>query len=254
MANINEEKLTVDLKNSQIQVSNQRYQNPIKYTKLNPYVLGKLYINKKFNTFYKIYKYGLCLFTAFTSLISLWFLTRWQTDSLSSLGLASITSNGLTANFGNSAFNKLGIGGWNDVYFPHAYESLLLSLSLINIFVMIYTLVFKNGTVWSISLISFLTITAFVVFGFFMSVFVNPTILHALNMYKSFSAHLNDALNHVNTIATTKFPNAEFNAVQKASKQAYIASQQKAIFDSMTQMFNMQLGKLLGYSVMPMNP
>lgn len=195
----------------------------IKYLKINPFILGKLQNYRNFKLFYNIYKYGLCIVTAVFVLTSLLFVSRWQSNAFTNLGLAQITYNNLKANLGTTAFNALGVNSWNNVGISSKTFSVLIVFSFINIFLLLYTLVFKNGTLFSISFMLVLTIFLLVVIIIFFLAYTDPTLTKAIKMYKDFNTNLSIKLQKVHQ------------------------NMQKSVFDTLVNAFNIKLGALVGY-------
>ena len=163
-----------------INPKDEKYFN-IEYKKYNPFIFGnKLKTNHKFHLWYNIIKFSIILITIVFGLLALWFSTKWEetTDEgfISTFGYTFLnekfftslgaTSSEVANNYVNTVlkFKPLDFNVSNSIYFLNdALPQLLIAFSFIGIVMSIPTMVFKNGTAWSLGALILLIISMVII-------------------------------------------------------------------------------------------
>ena len=157
-----------------------KYEN-IEYKKQNPFIFGGQSSNPKFHKWYNFVKFGVVILAFIFSLLALWYATQWKAVTSVSLdedGTEIKTINGALVNL---AFNKeefssasgfaeamqLSLGEWKSSIITNGMIEGLIAMSIVGLVFIIPTLVFKNGTAFSLGSLSILSISLIIVIVFY---------------------------------------------------------------------------------------
>ncbi|MBD5423070.1 MAG: hypothetical protein HDR43_01070 [Mycoplasma sp.] len=127
----------------------------IQYSKYNPFIFKKDWSkNKKFNIWYNVFKFSIVILMAIFGIMSLWYVAQWETNTLKNLGidLSKYGDIGQIISEENlMKLNSLGLADFDSTKILNSsLISLLLAFSLVGIIFVIPTLIFKNGTAYSL--------------------------------------------------------------------------------------------------------
>lgn len=167
-----------------------KYDN-IEYKKQNPFIFGGNSSNPKFHKWYNFVKFAVVTLTFIFGLIALWYATQWtaieniqdktKTGALLNLsfdlntyfGFASIEGFDSIVNPA-SEFAKqikeasaLGLSEWKSSIISSGMIDALIAISFVGLVMIIPTLVFKNGTAFSLASLTILFISFAIIFAFF---------------------------------------------------------------------------------------
>lgn len=162
---------------------NNENQEKIIYRKYNPFLFKKNDNNKKFILSYEIIKFSLIILMVIFGLISLWYATQWEKDSLNSLGInfenhiSKLSKEDLedpnlkeiiNSNEYKNMF-QLGLVSWHSSkIITSQLISIMVAMSFVGLIFIIPSLVFKRGTIFSIVSSTFILISLIVVLVIFI--------------------------------------------------------------------------------------
>lgn len=162
-----------------------KYEN-IVYKKSNPFILGSLSSNSKFHLAYNIIKGIILLLVFIFALLTLWYTTQWKDNTLTNLGIdlqsklgGDATSNpDLVAKIEQA--NLLSLSDWSIAKssISNSIIDLLVAFSFVGIVAVIPSLVFKNGTIYSVIsiAIAFISLIVILVLFFMCISAANPVV------------------------------------------------------------------------------
>ncbi len=184
----------------QINTKDEKYFN-IEYKKYNPFIFGdKLKTKHKFHLWYNIIKFSIILITIIFGLLALWFSTQWEKGFISGAGYSFINEDMMNSIFNldlsyihsgqtdnnievfhpasatATAISEYSLSDFNignKIYGNNlSLQSVLIAFSFIGIIMTIPSMVFKNGTAWSLGCIglSFISmVIVILIFAFGLS-------------------------------------------------------------------------------------
>lgn len=167
------------------------------YSKNNKFIFGnKAHSCKKFKISYNFIKFFIIFIFAIFSLLSLWYVTQWKKDTLKNLGVNFSKFLGENETLENlfekdkidllNSISTLTLTQWKSTNITEMLLDVLLSFCFIGLIAIIPSLVFKNGTLFSVISLSFVLISLIIVMSiFFIGIQDQQKVISIYNSTKS---------------------------------------------------------------------
>lgn len=166
------------------------------YSKNNKFIFGnKAYSCNKFKISYNFIKFFIIFTFVIFSLLSLWYVTQWKKDTLKNLGVNFSKFLGENETLENlfekdkidllNSISTLTLTQWKSTNITEMLLDVLLSFCFIGLIALIPSLVFKNGTLFSVISLSFVLISLIIVMSiFFVGIQEQQKVLSIYNSTK----------------------------------------------------------------------